>query len=154
MLEAQLYRKSRVKYKHFCLWAPKMRHLKCLVASQSILRSSQKSALGNTREKLPILRMLVSKISSYWVILEQLTYFLHSQMLLGGLNDHEYPLHLGSDTKLPPSWHLTCHIPSLVGILASKLKGLCQKCWHNPELEWCGHQGGVWGGRSLNQSFS
>lgn len=45
----------------------------------------------------------VKKISSYWVILEQLTYPSHPQMLLGGLNDHEYPLRLGSDTKLLPS---------------------------------------------------
>lgn len=155
MLEAQLYQKSRVKYRHFCLWAPKLEHLKCLVSSQLIGRSFWKSGLGKNREKLPNLRTpSVKKISSLWVILEQLTYPSHPQMLLGGLNDHEYPLRLGSDTKLLPSWHLTYHVPSLVGILALKLRGLCQNCWHNPKLEWCGRQGGVWGGISLNQSFS
>ena len=150
MLEAQLYQKSRVKYRHFCLWAPKLEHLKCLVTSQLLLRSFWKSPLGNTREKLPNLKTFLSKISSYWVILKQLTYPPHPQMLLGGLNDHEYPLHLGSDTKLLRRWHLTYHVLSLVGILALKLKDLCQKCWCNPKLEWCGHQGGVWGGSSLN----
>lgn len=44
------------------------------------------------------------------------------------------PFHLGSDTKLLPSWRLTYRVPSLLGTLPLKLKGLCQKCWHNPEL--------------------
>lgn len=133
MLQAQLYQKSKLKYRYFCPWSPKLRHLKCLFSSQSILRSSGKSALGNTREKLPNLRTFQSKIGAYWLILEQLTYPPHLQMLLGGLNDNEYLLHLGSDTKLLPRWHHTYHIPDLVGILALTWKGLCQECWQKPK---------------------
>lgn len=153
MLQAQLYQKFRVKYRHFCLWAPKLRRLKWLVSSKSILRSFWKSALGNTREKITNLRTFLSKTSSYWVILEQLPHPYY-KMLLGDWNDHENTLHLRSETKLLKNWHLTYHVPSLVGIRHLKLKVLCWKCWHSPKLEWCGCQGGAWGEGSLNQSFS
>lgn len=156
MLEAWWFQKSRVEYRYFCFLVPKQEHLKCLVPNQSILRSFWKPAPRNTRGKLPNLGILLSKISSCWVVLEKPHILSPPPNAFWRFVWSWMPFVFGITHKTTPSWHLPYLIPTLVGILALKWKGLCQKCWHNPELEmlmWCWCQEGVWGRSSLNQSF-